>query len=233
MSLPDDLTAAYRARTLGLRARTYRDLLKLWPAFNPDDADAVAAWMAGANAVTLRDYQASAALAREYADLHAFASTVPDLNVAAPAVIEREAVDTSLRVTSLVAFRKARAAGKSRDKALEIAYVRSSGSAARHALDGGRSVLMRTATTDPRVAGWRRTGNPQCRWCRELIGRGQVYRTADSADFAAHDHCSCGAENVYTSEARDVRAFAQSSRFRTQEARDANNARIRAYLRAT
>jgi hypothetical protein len=225
--LSSDITAAYRRRTVALRAQTYRDLLRLWPAFDPD---APQAWMAGANALAVRDYRRAEALALEYVDLHA-ASAGAEVELRTAESFDTERAATSTRVTSLVAFRKAIGAGKSREQALDISYVRSAGAISRIALDGGRSAIMRTAQASPQVAGWRRTGSPQCQWCRELIGRGTVYRSGDTASFAAHDHCTCGAENVYTLEARATREFAQTDRFRTQEQRDANNARIRAYLR--
>lgn len=225
MSLSDDVTAAYRARTLALRAGTYRDLLKLWPAFNPDSPDAVQAWMAGANAVALRDYRRAESLAVEYVGLHAVANAAE----IRPQPAERFPADraaTSARITSLVAFRKAIGAGKSRQKALEIAYVRSAGALSRIALDGGRSSIMQTAIASPNVRGWRRVGSPKCDWCRALIARGTVYRSGDSASFKAHDHCGCGTENVYTNETREGRTFERSARWS-----EANNARIRAYLR--
>ena len=225
MSLPSDVTASYRRRSTALRAATYRDLLRIWPAFNPDDAEAVAAWMAGANAIALRDYRRSEQLALEYVPLHALASGA-EVKPTRAAPFPKEQVAVSSRVTSLVAFRKAVGAGKSRDEALRISYVRSAGAIARIGLDGGRSAIMRTAEASPQVAGWRRVGNPKCDWCKALIGRGTVYRSANTASFSAHDHCGCGAENVYTGDALSVRAYERGDRWSGD-----NNARIRAYLR--
>lgn len=228
MALPDDVSAAYRRRVLALRAATYRDLLRLWPAFDPDHPES---WMLAAGTVAKRDHRRAAGLAVQYAPVHAAASGVDGLMVRNADPLESDRVDTSLRVTSLVSYRKALEAGKKPPEALRISYVRSSGAITRLALDGGRSALMNTAAADPRIAGWRRTGSPQCQWCRVLIGRGTVYRSGDTASFEAHDHCSCGAENVYTTEARGVTRGGRTDRFRTQEQHDANNARIRAYLR--
>lgn len=227
MATPSDVTRAYRRRVTALRARTYRDLLRIWPAFNPDNPQP---WLVGANAIALRDYKAAESFGLEYAELHA-ASAGASVNLTPAEELPAEQVGTSTRVTSLGAFRKAVDAGKSRDEALRIAYVRSSGAVARLALNGGRSAVMRTAMASPQVAGWRRTGSPQCEWCKVLIGRGAVYRSGDTASFKAHDHCTCSAENVYTGEARLGGVWAPSDRFRTQEQMDANNVRIRAYLK--
>ena len=134
-------TAAYRQQLLKVRAGTYRDLLKVWPAFDPNDPRT---WMTAAAAITRRDRARVALLTRAYliADAQAVGRTITP---AAPAELASAQLETSLRVTSLVAYRTARGAGKFPSQALQIAAVRSSGAATRLALNGGRSVVQQTA----------------------------------------------------------------------------------------
>lgn len=190
------VTTAYRARTLALRAETLRDLLRIWPAFNPSDSGAYRGWEVGVATIIRRDFQRQSALAAAYLKAHAQASGTTPGQIRPATSLPAEQVGTSLRVTSLAAYGKARAAGKLPDQALDIALVRSSGAATRLALTGGRSVILNTTTQDRRYAGWQRTGNPQCDFCKLLIGRGAVYKEA-TATFDAHDHCGCSAEPAY------------------------------------
>jgi hypothetical protein len=59
-----------------------------------------------------------------------------------------------------------------------------------------RLTVTRSSVEDPGARGWRRVGRGDCRFCSMLIGRGAVYTEA-SVDFAAHDHCNCGAEPAW------------------------------------
>lgn len=187
------VTAAYRQRTLQVRARTYRDMLRIWPAFDPDDPAAFAAWLAGASAVVRRDRAVLAVLAQQYLGAHALAVGAKAPAVAGAAPLPRQQLETSLRVTSLVSYATARRAGHDATKALQIAAVSSSGSASRLALNGGRSVIQQTARAGA-IKGWRRVGTPQCDLCKVLLGR---FYPASTADFKCHDHCSCSFEPVY------------------------------------
>lgn len=67
------------------------------------------------------------------------------------------------------------------------------GGAQRRVANFSRLTVTSSSVADPSALGWRRTGLGRCDFCRMLIGRGAVYREA-TADFAAHDNCSCGAE---------------------------------------
>lgn len=63
--------------------------------------------------------------------------------------------------------------------------------------NGHRATVQRSSLADPQAAGWARFGNGDtCRFCRMLIGRGEVYRAA-TAKFGAHDHCNCVAGPVF------------------------------------
>jgi hypothetical protein len=183
-------TLTYRRQTLAVREQTYRDLLRLWPAFNPSDPRA---WLIGASAVVRRDRARFALLARQYLTAHAMVEGTAAPRAAQPVPLPREQVDTSLRVTSLGAYAVARRAGKQPAEARDIASVRSSGAATRLALNGGRSVIQMTARTGA-IKGWRRVGTPQCQLCKTLLGR--FYPPSTEA-FQCHDHCACTFEPVY------------------------------------
>lgn len=185
-------TAVYRQRMLEVRTETYRDLLRIWPAFDPADPRAIQAWLVGASGITRRDRARFAALAQWYVRQHGDEAGVT-IRPAQPAPLAPEQLSTSLRVTSIAAYAKAREAGKLPTEALRIAAVRSSGAASRLALNGGRSVIQQTAKAG-RIAGYTRVGNPQCDLCKTLLGR---FYPASTQDFKCHDHCACSLEPVY------------------------------------
>lgn len=189
----DSATAAYRAATLKVRAGTYKDMLTIWPAFSPDDLTAYSAWLRGASAIVRRDRERFALLAGQYVALHAesLGRPTPPLALAEP--LPAAQLETSLRVTSIVAYAKAKGAGHLPQEALRIASVSSSGAATRLALNGGRSVIQQTAQTGA-FKGWRRVGNPQCNLCKMLLGR---FYPASTSDFKCHDHCACAFEPAY------------------------------------
>lgn len=185
-------TTAYREQVLKVRAAMYRDLLAIWPAFDPHKPAATAAWMTAASAITTRDRARFAVLTRAYLIADAQASG-REIQPAQPAPLPRAQLETSLRVTSLVAYATARGAGKLSEQALRIAAVRSSGAATRLALNGGRSVVQETAQSG-QIQGWRRVGSPQCDLCKTILGR---FYPASTRSFQCHDHCSCTFEPVY------------------------------------
>ena len=189
----DAVTTAYREQTLKIRAGTYRDMLAIWPAFNPDDPRAYAAWFAGASAIVRRDRGLQATLAQQYLAAHALSHRGGRITPAPAAALPPEQVATSMRVTSLVAYAKARGAGHMAAQALQIASVASSGAAGRLSLNGGRSVVQRTAQSGA-IRGWTRVGNPQCDLCKTILGR---FYPASTEDFKCHDHCACAFEPVY------------------------------------
>lgn len=63
-----------------------------------------------------------------------------------------------------------------------------------------RETVLENQRRDPATAGWRRVTGVCCKFCRMLGDKGAVYRR-DTAQFAAHPHCDCGAEPVFQGEA--------------------------------
>lgn len=87
------------------------------------------------------------------------------------------------------------------------------GGAQRRIADHVRLTVMDSSIADPAARGWQRVGAGRCKngFCDMLIARGAVY-TARTADFAAHDHCQCGAVPAWSGLSQPVRPFAPSER---------------------
>jgi len=112
-----------------------------------------------------------------------------------------EAIVTSLRVTGWSGLLDRVDKGVAVPKALELASTAMQGAAERHALAGGRSLIVTTmqARTD---LGWYRIARVDCCYfCAALASRGAVYgrdsfaesdpRFLGDGDAKVHDHCHC------------------------------------------
>lgn len=99
--------------------------------------------------------------------------------------------------------------------------------------DADRETILRSLRSDPRGTGWsRRTTGKSCSFCQMIAGRGAVY-SAETANFSSHNSCDCLAVPVIGDDTREVKPYVPSQKFSTQQQRDANNARLREYLRTT
>lgn len=105
------------------------------------------------------------------------------------------------------------------------------GGVTRRIANGARDVVTRSSIADPAATGWMRTGAGSCNFCAMLISRGAVY-TESSVDFAAHDHCDCGAAPAFNAE--QVKAvqseYVPSARRKSANVRDRDNARARDWI---
>jgi hypothetical protein len=193
------LTAEHRRQQLALRAATIRELHRLWPALDPVALDRTyPGWEAAVLRLVAANRRISVTLALRYLDRFRTGAGIrgPRPEPIVPPV-PAQAVTTSLRVTTLVAIRAATGRGVPVETAAANAFVTSSGAATRHVLDGGREAVLAGVRQDPAARGWQRvTSGRTCDFCDMLAGRGAVY-SAESADFASHDHCACSAEPVY------------------------------------
>jgi hypothetical protein len=195
------LTQQHRAQQLLLRRATVAQVSRLWPALDwaqldrtyPDFALSVAA-------LVQRNRQTSAGLAAQYLAAFRKASDVPGrvkVVFAEPLIVGQ--FTASLRVTSVVAAKKAAAAGDAPEVAMRNALTQTTGSMARLVLGAGRETVVGTAKADRAAFGWQRVlGGAGCDFCRMLASRGAVYKE-DTSDFESHDHCGCSAEPVYDS----------------------------------
>ncbi|MHB6907110.1 VG15 protein [Streptomyces sp. DB-54] len=183
---------------------------------------------------------------------------------------DRDALDaaarTSLAVTGPVQARRRLAAvegtaGRGRlddtdfldelDTLMRDAGASAAAAADREVLRGGRDLLHRALSADPRVVGWARmTSSDPCAWCAMLASRGAVYRSRDAAQLKGHagrnappvdledlekyhDQCHCQVVPIYS---RTAWLPEQGRAFRElwDEATDGHTGRdaINAYRRA-
>jgi hypothetical protein len=192
----------YRRVQALLAAQMARDVLRVWrELMNPAKVDA--SWPAVRAAlmpIVRQAREQSAVLARgAYMDARRDAG-VPDdgFDPEGPLQLAVDRLESSLDVTGPVEFKKAIAAGKSPQQAMDAAAVRMVGSTQYLALEGGRSVMKQSIEADEKATGYARvTDNDPCAWCAMLASRGPVYKTAKTAGDPRqggdryHDHCGC------------------------------------------
>ncbi len=193
------LTAQHRSTQLALRAVTLRQVLQVWPAFDPERA--ASSWPpveTALMAIIGQRRKDSATIAAGYFEAFRTAERVG--GTAAPVLSAFDVgatarAETSLQVTGYVTTERLTAL-RHPDPA-RTALVRVSGAAARHVLDGGRETLLASVRADRRALGWARatSGNP-CSFCAMLASRGPAYGER-TGDFQSHDHCACSLEPVY------------------------------------
>ena len=193
------LTQQHRAQQLLLRRATVSQMGRLWPALDWARLDSTyPAFALQVAKLVQANRQTSAGLAAAYLRAFRKAQGVPGeakAVFAQPLVVDQ--FTTSLRVTSVVAAKKAAAEGVAAEVAMQNALTQTSGSMARLVLDAGRTTVTQTLAADSAARGYRRVlGGGGCDFCQMLAGRGAVY-SADTADFQSHDHCGCTAEAVY------------------------------------
>lgn len=103
------------------------------------------------------------------------------------------------------------------------------GGAQKRVVNAARLTVMDNAARDPQAIGTQRYARSSggCGFCQMLAGRGAVYRSEDSATFAAHDHCHCVAVPAFSGAPLPVKPYTPTDRNIT----DADRARVREYLR--
>lgn len=191
------LTEQHRQMQLALRALTIRQIMALWPAFDPEDMDRTWHPLFQALALLIRVRgQDSAVLTSRYYQRFREAEGVPGGYVprmaASPAA---EQVARSLGYVGPYQTQKLLDAGRSDVR--EQAFVNVQGATTRLVLDQGRQTLIDNVKADPMALGYVRVsdGDP-CPWCMMLISRGPVY-SKETAFFKSHDSCGCSAEAVF------------------------------------
>ena len=192
------LTHQHQAAQAQIRAQAIRDFALLWPIWKADEQSFTE--LVSASIILVRAYrQISAAAAAAFYEAFrgaAEAAGVP-ATVLAPTLPDTQ-IATSLYVTGRDALRKALASGQSPSEARATTLVRASGAISRHVVDAGRQTILDSVAADEHAVGWARVtdGNP-CYFCLTLASRGAVYKSEQTADFKAHDHCGCTAMPVF------------------------------------
>jgi hypothetical protein len=203
------LTRQHKRQQAAIRAATLRDVLALWPLLNKASIDASAPAYLTAVRALVRDRRRMAALTAS-AYYAAYRNTEGAETTYTPlmfAEIVDEVLETALRVTGPVAFKRAIANGKAVETASSLALVQQVGAVSRLVLDGGRSTLVGNMAKDRQAVGWQRVtdGNP-CHFCAMLASRGAVYRDKRTAGFDLsgeryHDSCGCTVEPMFSYDA--------------------------------
>lgn len=200
------LTEAHRIAQARLGAVTVRQMFALWPLLDLADLDgSVERWLLATTPVVQAQHATSAGLAATYITTY----RTLELGVAeaaflpvADTVIDAAVLARSLVITGPVHLKAALSRGVQLAQAAETAQATSARAGMRHALSGGRNTVMDSVHADRKALGWSRaTSGKPCAFCAALASRGPAYKSHATADFQAHDGCSCTAEPVYRADA--------------------------------
>ena len=197
-ALADRLTEQYAQQNRAVQANSLRAFLRVWPLLDfarlddtfPALLDAVLP-IVGENRVV------SASLAARYVRGFRLAEGVGgDVDVVlAPRLDAR--VETALRVTSVVAAKRAARGGQPLELVKRKTLTIAAGSVSRLVADAGRETLHRTLDEDRKALGYERVAKATaCDFCRMLAGRGAVYKTAETAGETRRYHDACGCRVV-------------------------------------
>lgn len=225
MPLSEDVREANRARLQGLSSQTNRDVQALWPSLDLQSLDSsFVPWLVGVLAIIERDASRANVIAATYMQELRLALGVGTGPVI-PGALVLERVESVMRISTVVAVKKATAAGAPLEVAGANALTMATGAATKLVLDVSRSSVTRSAVADPRSGGWRRIGRGACGFCAMLITRGAVYNEA-SVQFSSHARCQCTAEMVYQGRSAPYRP-----KNRSELVKRADNARLRQWLK--
>jgi hypothetical protein len=191
------LTAGHYRAQIALRATTLRHAAAVWPAF--DIANIDRSWkpvQQSLTAIVWQGHRRSSDLAAGYYRALRRAEGVAGAAIVRPAPAPPvQYLDRVFTYVGLIVPKKLVAAGRRDAEAQTLVHVL--GTVGRLTLNGGRDTLIQSVRADPKARGYQRvTSGNACDFCSMLADRGAVYGEA-SADFEAHDHCSCSAEPVF------------------------------------
>lgn len=187
------LTEQHRGVQLAIRAQALRDFAKIWPLWRPNAPESFDQLVQASQPLVTHYSGLSAAAAASYYEAFRGAEGVTGVVTPRLAAAPAETmIRASLNATGEAAARTALAAGQPPAAVRETTLVRASGAVARHVLNGGRNTILASIQADRQAIGWVRVtdGNP-CYFCLTLASRGAVYKSEQTADFQAHDHCGC------------------------------------------
>lgn len=205
------LTSSHLRSQTALRAATIRDIIRLYPMWDPFDKASYERFVQAVTLLAQSRAVNSAALAARYYEM--FKNVDMGLTMGKAAVLASPASAAEIKVaidaTAVAGFWRGLGAGQTTDQALKNGLVQLTGAISREVLNGGRETIVNAVGNDSYVHGWIRVsdGDP-CAFCAMLLSRGPQYLTFESAgnrsmedvkaernvDFSWHDHCGCGAE---------------------------------------
>lgn len=194
------LTRQHRQTQAQVRALVLRRLLTLWPILDPARLDDTSpAFTAAAVDLVRGGHALSARAAASYYLAYRAAEGVGGVAAAVtPAVLDADAVRTSLIVTGPVALKRATGGGVPLAVSVPKALTQVSGAVARHVQSGAWDTVREAVQRDQQAQGWARVADANgCAFCLMLASRGPAYKSETTADFEAHDHCACGIEPAF------------------------------------
>jgi hypothetical protein len=195
------LIETHRLAQVRLGSGTVQAVRSVWPLLDVSDLDgSTERWIRAVTVIVAGQRLTSSRLAANYVQ----ALKTIELGASAPAApvvlaepVPASKVATSMIVTGPASVKSALRRGVDSSIAMDTAEARSSASAMRHVLNGGRETVTNMIEADPQAIGWQRisSGNA-CEFCSMLAGRGPVYSTR-TVQFHAHDGCGCSAAPIY------------------------------------
>lgn len=193
------LTRRHYASQLGVRAATSRDIMTLWRGVDPTNLTGTFDTFAqSATVLTRARHGTSSGVAADYQEQFRRAERVAGrAAVKLGAGLDVRNALSSIRGAGLSGIINARRAGFSPQAAAQRGLVKVLGATTRLVLGGGRETILSSAIEDTQASRWQRvTSGDPCSFCVSLAVDGNTF-AADTADFEAHDHCSCSAEVAY------------------------------------
>jgi hypothetical protein len=211
------LTRRHYLAQLGVRAATSRDVMSLWGTVDPTNLTGTYDQFARAATVLTRARHAtSSGVAANYQEEFRKAERVAGRAAVklGAALTPADALNV-IRGAGLSGIINSRQRGFSPQAAARNGLVKVLGATTRLVLGGGRDTIIESVGADTQTAHWQRvTSGEPCAFCAMLATRGAVF-TADTADFEAHDHCSCSAEAAYEGSAMPLTSQALRSQWDT------------------
>ena len=211
---------------MALRASVVRDVMKLWPAWQPSRPDSYQAFeRAMVLLVQSRSVQSATLAARYYETYRAIESPSKILTTVPLAVpLPEDKIRAALGATTRGTVYKALAAGQKYETVMRNTLVNVSGTVSRDVLAGGRETIFAEELRDPKTMGVARiTGAAPCAFCAMLASRGDVYLSAESAGqidgqmMDWHLHCDCSIEVAYEGYEMNARSLRQREQWKASD----------------
>ncbi len=227
--------AEQQAANRGLLAELLAELAELWAIIRLGAfATTIPQWIAAVE-LLLGEYAAMAAtLAGDYYDEERDLARVGGrFMFPMPDSPPREKVESSLRWATKDLWIPEQQSPPPIEQRLRMAENKAAGAAQKIVADVGREAVLTAVKEDPQAIGWFRVAAPNaCAFCRMLAIRGAVYQSEETADFQAHDSCSCTAAPVFQGQTWEPPADVAEWRRLYQDSTRGERNKLRAFRRA-
>lgn len=187
------ISDGYRSEQDRINSAAKRRLIEVFPALNFKDLDGSApGWVLAVEKVAEKMHKDSAELARDVYAAYRIESGVRGRVGFLLTDLDGRRLRASLTYLGPYAAKHALAGGYGIPAAARAVFASTSGVALRHGMQGGRSLMQRTAAADKKAGRWIRvTGSRPCGFCALMAMK--IYNSQDAADQDFHDHDQCTA----------------------------------------